>query len=135
MAECIFCQIIRGASPCEKVYEDERVISFLDISPISRGHTLVLPRRHFATLFDMSEEDLQACVAASQKIGKAVLTATKATGLNLLQNNYRSAGQIVHHAHFHLIPRFSDDNLHMWAGKYYPPGSLAEVLARIRAAL
>lgn len=135
MADCIFCQIIRGTSPCEKVYEDERVISFLDKHPISAGHTLVLPKKHHATLFDISEEDLQACMAATQKIAKAVLGATKASGLNFLQNNYASAGQIVHHIHFHLIPRFGDDNLRLWPGKHYPPGALAEMLAKIKAEL
>lgn len=121
--------------PCEKVYEDPHVISFLDISPISPGHTLVLPKKHFATLFDIPREELDACLSACQKIGKALLGATRASGLNLLQNNYPSAGQIVHHIHFHLIPRFTGDNLHLWPGKNCPPGSLAEVLAAIKAQL
>ncbi|MDA8305635.1 MAG: HIT family protein [Deltaproteobacteria bacterium] len=136
MAGCIFCKIIRGESPCEKVYEDERVISFLDINPVSAGHTLVLPRKHFVTLFDIPEEDLKACTLACQKIAKAVLSATKASGLNLLENNYRAAGQLVDHVHFHLIPRFPYDNLRLWPAEHgRPPGTLAEMLARIKAEL
>jgi histidine triad (HIT) family protein len=121
--------------PCHKVYEDAWVLSFLDISPISRGHTLVLPKKHFTTLFDIPQEDLSACMSACQKIGKALLEATKASGLNLLQNNYPAAGQIVHHIHLHLIPRFAGDNLHIWSGKHCPAQSLAEVLAGIKARL
>ncbi len=135
MPDCIFCRIISGASPCAKVYEDERVMGFLDTKPVSAGHTLVLPKKHYATLFDISQEDLIACAGASKKIAKAVLGAAKASGLNLLQNNYRSAGQVVQHVHFHLIPRFPDDNLRLWPGKDCPPEALAEMLARIKAQL
>lgn len=135
MQECIFCQIVKGTIPCAKVYEDERVISFLDINPISAGHTLVLPKEHYATLFEISKEDLQACTGAAQKIAKAVLSASNASGLNLLQNNYRAAGQAVDHIHLHLIPRFTGDNLHLWPGKYCPPAALEAMLARIKAEL
>ena len=132
MADCVFCEIIRGTSPCWKVYEDERVISFLDIEPIGAGHTLVLPKKHYATLFEIPEEDLQACASACQKIGAAVLGAARASGLNFLQNNYRAAGQLVHHIHFHLIPRFPNDNLRLWPGRHCPSRALTEMLARIK---
>ena len=135
MAECIFCRIAKGLSPCEKVYEDESVIGFLDIEPISSGHTLVLPKKHYPTLLEISEEDLAACMAASPKIAKALLGATGASGFNLLQNNHRTAGQLVDHVHFHLIPRFAGDNLRLWRGKHFLPEALAEMGAKIRARL
>ena len=136
MADCIFCRIIAGELPCAKVYENELVISFLDVNPINAGHTLVLPKRHYATLFEISEEDLQACTAASQKIATAVYKATKASGLNFFQNNYRSAGQRVDHVHFHLIPRFYQDNFwSSWPSKPYPQGGLSKVLKEIKAEL
>lgn len=136
MAECIFCQIIRGESPCAKVYEDERVISFLDINPINAGHTLVLPKRHYATLFDIPLEDLHACTTVSQKLASAVFRATKAAGLNFFQNNYRPAGQHVDHIHFHLIPRFHhDDFFTSWPGKPYQQGEIGILLKKIRAEL
>jgi len=136
MADCIFCQIIKGELPCAKVYENEYVISFLDINPINAGHTLVLPKRHYATLFEISEEDLHACTAASQKIAMAVYKATKASGLNFFQNNYRAAGQRVDHIHFHLIPRFhQDDFWSSWPSKPYPHGGLGKMLKKIQAEL
>jgi histidine triad (HIT) family protein len=136
MADCIFCQIIKGELPCAKVYENERVISFLDANPINAGHTLVLPKRHYATLFEISEEDLYACTAASQTIAMAVFKATKASGLNFFQNNYRPAGQRVDHIHFHLIPRFHQDSFwNSWPSKPYPQGEAGEVLKKIKAEL
>lgn len=138
MADCIFCRIIKGELPCAKVYEDERVTSFLDINPINAGHTLVLPKTHYATLFEISTEDLLACAAASQKIGTAVYKATKASGLNFFQNNCRSAGQLIDHIHFHLIPRFHQDSfMTSWPGKPYKQGGMDmdKVLKKIKAEL
>ena len=134
MADCIFCRIIKEESPCAKIYEDERVISFLDINPINAGHTLVLPKRHYMTLFDIELEDLHACTAASKKIAMAVYKATKASGLNFFQNNYRPAGQLIDHIHFHLIPRFHQDSFPTsWPGKPYQEGELGKMLNKIKA--
>ena len=136
MADCIFCRIIKGDIPCAKVYEDERIISFLSMDPVNEGHTLVLPKKHFATLFEISKEDLFACTVASQKIGMAVFKATKASGLNFFQNNCRSAGQIVDHVHFHLIPRFHQDGfMGSLPGKPYQQGTIDKVLKKIKAQL
>jgi histidine triad (HIT) family protein len=136
MADCIFCRIIRGELPCAKVYEDEFVIGFLDINPINPGHTLVLPKRHYGTLFEISQDDLHACAAASQKIATAVYKAVKASGLNLFQNNYRAAGQLIDHIHFHLVPRFPRDMvLSSWPGKPCPQAELDNILEKIRAEL
>jgi len=102
MADCIFCQIIKGQLPCAKVYEDGRVISFLDINPVNAGHTLVVPKTHYETLFDIPAEDLQACTLAAQKIARAVFKGTKAVGLNFSRTT--SAGRTAHRpVHFHLI--------------------------------
>lgn len=134
MLDCIFCQIIKGELPCAKVYEDERVISFLDINPVNAGHTLVLPKTHCVTLFDMPEADFAACTAACRKIAMAVFRGTEAAGLNFLQNNFRAAGQLIEHVHFHLIPRYPQDNfLYPWPGKPHQQGELERVLKKIRA--
>ena len=136
MADCIFCRIIRGELPCGKVFEDDRVFSFLDINPINPGHTLVLPKNHYATLFEIPQEDLIACLAASQKIAMAVYKATKSSGLNFVQNNYREAGQLIEHVHFHLIPRFARDNfLKSWSGEPCPQAELSKILEKIRVEL
>ncbi len=136
MADCIFCKIMQGEIPSARVYEDDRVVSFLDISPVNPGHTLVVPRKHYATLFDIPQEELEACIVAARKVGKAVLQATGASGMNLLQNNFRSAGQLVDHIHFHLIPRHDSDGfMTSWPGKPYPPGELEKTLGNIKAAI
>jgi histidine triad (HIT) family protein len=132
MADCIFCKIVRGELPCVKVYEDYYVLSFLDINPLTPGHTLVVPKNHHATLFEIPQEELNACCAAARKIGQAVYQAMGAAGLNLLQNNFRAAGQLIDHAHFHLIPRFRGDGfLTSWSGRPTSPDELKENCGKI----
>lgn len=134
MVDCIFCEIIKGRQPCAKIYEDERVISFLDINPVNPGHTLVVPKMHYATLLDISAEDLQACAIVSRNLAKAVFKGSNASGLNLIQNNFRPAGQHVDHIHFHLIPRHPHDRFFTeWPGKPYQPGEMDRVLKKIKA--
>lgn len=134
MANCIFCKIIQGEIPCTKIYETDLVLSIMDINPINTGHALVIPKRHYPTLFEIPAEDLQACIMVSQKIAKAVFRATGASGLNLLQNNFRSAGQLIDHVHFHLIPRNENDGfMGSLPGKPYPAGELEKTLAKIKA--
>lgn len=133
MRDCIFCRIVRGEMPCARIYEDEHVLSFLDINPINPGHALVVPKTHASKLFEIPVEELQACIVASQKVGQAVYRAVKATGMNLLQNNGRAAGQLIDHAHFHLIPRFENDGfLTTWPAKPSSPGSLEEMLRMVK---
>jgi histidine triad (HIT) family protein len=136
MPECIFCKIVKGEIPCAKIMEDDRVLSFVDINPINPGHALVIPKKHCHTLFDMDPEDLQACILAAQKVGRAVHRSVGAEGVNLVQNNYRAAGQLIDHAHFHLIPRHEGDGfLTSWPGKPYAPGGLDAHLQKIVDAL
>lgn len=113
-SDCIFCKIVDGDIPCAKVYESETCLAFLDIAPVNAGHVLVLPKGHYPTLMDIPKELGNDLTEALSRVGKAVMKATKAEGLNLIQNNFEVAGQLVHHAHFHLIPRFSDDGLTLW---------------------
>jgi histidine triad (HIT) family protein len=128
--------IVQGKIPSIKIYEDDRVLSIMDINPINTGHCLVIPKQHHVTLLDVSPEDLQACALVSQRIAKAVMKAVGASGLNFLQNNFRSAGQLIDHIHFHLIPRYENDGfLTTWPGKPCPPGELEKTFAKIKAAL
>ena len=134
MADCIFCKIIKGDIPCSKIYEDEHVLSFLDINPINPGHCLVVPKNHYVTLLDIPPGELQACITACQKIAKAVYRSVDAPGFNLLQNNFREAGQLVDHLHFHLIPRLKGDGfLTPWRAKSYSAGEMEKVLEKIKA--
>lgn len=102
----IFAKIISGQIPCHKVYEDAQVFSFLDINPLSRGHTLVVPKEAAVTLDQLSDEASAAIGRALPRICRAVMTATGATAFNILQNNGELAHQAVMHVHFHVIPRY-----------------------------
>lgn len=118
--DCIFCKIAAGEIPAARIYEDETVVAFLDIGPLSEGHTLVIPREHIACLDECPADVLGAVMAVVKKVAPAVQTATQAEGYNVLCNKGRSAGQLVEHLHFHIIPRRSGDGLFArWpAGKY-----------------
>ena len=105
MPETIFSKIIRGEVPCHKVYEDAHVLAFLDIFPLSRGHTLVIPKEPAPTMDRLSDEAAAALGRALPRIARAVLAATAATAYNILQNNGEAAHQAVHHVHFHIIPK------------------------------
>ena len=108
MADTIFGKIIRGELPCHKVYEDDHVLAFLDISPLSRGHTLVIPKEPAATLDQLSDDASAAIGRVLPRLSRAVLAATGATAFNVLQNNGASAHQAVFHVHFHIIPKYED---------------------------
>lgn len=105
MAETIFSKILRNEIPCHKVYEDEHVLAFLDISPLSRGHTLVIPKEPAVTLDQLSETSSAAIGRVLPRICRAVMQATGCPAYNLLQNNGSEAHQAVFHVHFHVIPK------------------------------
>jgi histidine triad (HIT) family protein len=108
MAETIFKKIIAGEAPCHRIYEDDRVLSFLDIFPISRGHTLVIPKEPVERLHELSDETAAAIGKVLPRICRAVLGATGAVDYNVLQNNGAPAHQAVMHVHFHIIPKYPD---------------------------
>ncbi|MGD8531676.1 MAG: HIT family protein, partial [Syntrophobacterales bacterium] len=105
MENCIFCKIVRGEIPSARVLENEKVLAFLDINPVSKGHTLVIPKTHYASFPEMPADVLTALGEALQKIGTAVKSQLDSAGFNILLNNDRAAGQLIDHSHFHLIPR------------------------------
>ena len=109
--DCVFCKMVAGQIPVAKIYEDGVVLAFLDISPISDGHTLVIPKEHFARLHNCPPELLGQVSSRLGKIAKAVTNAVDSDGYNLLCNNGTAAGQLVEHLHFHIIPRNSGDGL------------------------
>ncbi len=109
MEDCIFCKIVRGEIPCFKVYEDDRVLAFEDINPISPGHTLIIPKNHAENLYEITDEDLTAIHLAAKKIIKAIRDTLNPAGVACLQLNGRGANQVVMHYHFHLVPRGQND--------------------------
>jgi histidine triad (HIT) family protein len=110
MDDCVFCKIRDGQIPSMKVYEDDRTMCFMDINPLNAGHCLVATKAHAPTIFDASEEDLQAAMVTAKRVAIALLQAVKPDGLNLLQANGAAAFQSVPHFHVHLIPRWTNDN-------------------------
>jgi histidine triad (HIT) family protein len=105
MAETIFAKIIAGSIPCHKVYEDAQVLAFLDIAPLSRGHTLVVPKEPAATLDELSDESAAALGRVLPRICRAVMAVTGVSEYNVLENNGVGAHQAVAHVHFHIIPK------------------------------
>ena len=135
MNDCIFCQIVLRQIPSEQVYENNDVLAFLDVAPINPGHTLVIPKAHSADLLDIPSDSLIAVVRVLPKVAKAVMRAVKAEGFNIGVNNVASAGQIVSHTHFHVIPRFKDDGYKSWGQRKYKEGESAKIAEQIREAM
>ena len=111
MSETIFGRIIKGEIPCHRVYEDDHVLAFLDVNPLSPGHTLVIPKEAVPTLDKLSEESAAAIGRVLPRIARAVLQATGASAFNVLQNNGPEAHQAVFHVHFHIILKFGGQGL------------------------
>lgn len=135
MADCIFCKIIAGELPCTKVYEDNKVLAFLDIGPINPGHTLVIPKEHHKTLVDLPDESLKDVMPVTKKIGQAIISELGADGFNVGLNNGQAAGQEVDHVHFHVIPRHKGDGLKHWPSQEYAEGENERVADKIKQAL
>jgi histidine triad (HIT) family protein len=123
MADTVFAKIINGEIPCHRVYEDDRVLSFLDIFPLSVGHTLVIPKEPAVTLEELSDESAAAIGRVLPRICRAVLAATGTSAYNVLQNNGSAAHQVVMHVHFHIIPKYPDGS---GLGIGWPAGKLDE---------
>lgn len=131
--DCIFCKIAAGQIPAQKVWENDSAIAFLDIEPVSDGHTLIVPRRHYKTLDECPEDYLAKVLSGTGKIAGAIIEATSAKGYNLLCNNGRAAGQLVDHLHFHIIPRSPEDGiLKGWPSGEYPEGKAEKIAEKIR---
>ncbi|MBM4361372.1 MAG: HIT family protein [Deltaproteobacteria bacterium] len=121
MAETIFSRILRGEVPCHRIYEDQHVLAFLDIGPLSRGHTLVIPKEPAVTLDALSDESAAAIGRVLPRICRAVMRVTGCADYNVLQNNGAPAHQAVFHVHFHVIPRPDSDH---GLGVTWRPGRL-----------
>jgi histidine triad (HIT) family protein len=104
--QCVFCKIVRKEAPASIVYEDEVVLAFMDIRPVSEGHTLIIPKQHWIDVFDIPEELLASTHKIAKKIALAVKEAAQADGVSIVQQNGKAAGQDIFHLHIHVIPRF-----------------------------
>ena len=131
--ETIFSRIIRREIPAEIVYEDEHVLAFLDIAPNNPGHTLVIPKQQTRNLLTIHAGDWAKVMEVVRILAPKIREAVGAEGVNIIMNNEPAAGQIVFHAHVHVIPRFSDDGYRHWPGHEYQEGKMQSVAEKIRA--
>ena len=128
---CIFCKIIAGEIPSYKIYEDEKTFAFLDIKPIHPGHILVIPKKHYQNMEEISDNDLQALILVVKKLGAALKSKLGVIGYNIHENNDLIAGQAVPHLHFHIIPRIEGDGFKHWDGATYNPGEAEEIVKKL----
>jgi histidine triad (HIT) family protein len=135
MPRCIFCDIASGRAPASRLYADDQVLAFLDINPVNAGHALVIPRLHCQTLLDVPDELMGPLGVLARRVAAALMKTTGAGGFNLQMNNYAVAGQLVPHAHLHVIPRHPGDGLRLWPGRSAPQAELEALAERVRSAL
>ena len=136
MTDCLFCKILKKEIPSSMIHEDTDTYAFLDINPVNKGHALVILKKHYETLLDIPEEELCILIKATQKVANAVHKGLKADAFNVMMNNYPCSGQLVPHAHFHIIPRFTDDGFKHWKGaEPYSEGEMDDVAEKIKQSL
>lgn len=137
MNNCVFCKIVNNEIPAIKVYEDKNILAILDIRPATKhgGHTLVMPKKHFELITDLPDNLLNELSIVIKKISKALLQFSQ--GLNILQNNKKCAGQVIPHVHFHLVPRFENDDVKIdkWMINEYEEGEVEKVASKIKSLL
>lgn len=135
MKDCIFCRILKGKLPSYTIYENDKVIVFLDIVPVNKGHALVVPKKHFETILDCEDNILKEIIVVAKKVTPAILKAVNSGGFNLGINNKKVAGQLVPHLHLHIMPRFEDDDHKLWSGKAINKSELKETANKIKSLL
>lgn len=132
MDNCIFCKIIAGDIPSSAIYEDEDFKVIMDISPASKGHAIILSKKHFDNLFELEDDVAKKVLIVARKVAAAMKEELNCDGINLLQNNGEAAGQTVFHLHFHLIPRYKNDNVKLaWTPGKYEDGEALELAKKI----
>ena len=134
MENCVFCKIVTGEIPSQKVYEDSETIAFLDINPVNPGHTLVIPKSHFDNIEEVPETVLCNVIMTVKKVGNALKKGLGIKGYNLQVNNDPIAGRIIPHIHVHIIPRREDDGLKLWPQGVYKEGESRQVADQIAKA-
>ena len=133
--ENIFSKIISGEIPADTIYEDEHTLAFLDIAPVTPGHTLVIPKKSFTNIFDIDDITLSSVMQTVRKIAPAVRDAVGASGVHINSNHGEQAGQVVGHLHFHIIPRHDRSEFQFWPHQQYAPGEATAVAEKIRSTL
>jgi len=128
---CIFCKIVAGEIPSYKIYEDKNTFAFLDIKPINPGHVLVVSKKHYQNIEEITEDDLRDLILVVKKIGAILKTKLGVAGYNVYENNDPVAGQAVPHIHFHVIPRTENDGFKYWQGGSYSLGQADDLVRKL----
>ncbi len=131
MDNCIFCKIVKKEIPADIVFENDSVLAFLDICPVSRGHTLIVSKKHFENFAGTDDSVVSEIAVKARKIAPKIAKAVNADGFNLSTNNGFAAGQAVMHTHFHIIPRFNNDGLKHWPHKDLSKEEMKEIKNKI----
>ena len=131
--DCLFCQIIKKEIPTQIVYEDDQTLAILDVNPVTKGHTLVLPKEHVKDFLSASEDTIGKVIATAKKIAPKVLKAVGTDEVNLITNNGPNAGQSINHLHLHIIPRGTDTPKPSWKTIEYEEGEMEEIAGKIKA--
>ena len=133
--DCIFCKIIRNEIPSVNIYEDEEILGFMDIQPNTRGHVLLIPKEHTENIYGIPTETAARLMIAVQKVSVAIKNALDADGINIVMNNESAAGQIIWHAHMHIIPRYNEDKGYIGQRHTYISGEMEEIAEKIKKEL
>ncbi len=128
---CVFCKIINNEIPSKKVYEDESVLAILDLSQLTYGHTLVMPKAHYATLLDCPKEIQEKLITVTTSLASKIKTNLNASGVNIVNNSGEAAGQTVMHTHIHIIPRYESDEFGFKEVNHEGKYNLDEILSKI----
>jgi histidine triad (HIT) family protein len=132
-SDCLFCGIVDGSIPSQTIDSDEHTVAFMDIAPATRGHALVLPRRHSADLLEIDTNDLTATVIAAQRLARRMKDVLDADGINLINACGAAAWQTVFHFHIHVVPRYEDDPLRLpWIPEVGDKDQIAKIARRLR---
>ena len=130
--DCLFCKIIKGEIPCYKIYEDEYTLAFLDIAKDIDGHTLVIPKKHCNNILDCDKETLHHVMNTVKLISNHYVKNCGYAGINLINNNGKSAEQAIEHLHIHIIPRTNDDNINVFPKLQGAKHSLEDILNKLK---
>lgn len=132
MGDCIFCRIVKKEAPAHIIYEDEHIVAFLDINPLSEGHTLVIPKKHYTRVSEMSEEDLKNFIFGFHKVVK-LIESKLAKDYNIIVNQGKTAEQEIDHLHFHIVPRYGNEMVFSWKTHKLTEEEAREVLNKLNS--
>jgi histidine triad (HIT) family protein len=135
MRDCIFCRIVAGEMPAVRVLETPGVLAFLDIAPVHYGHTLIIPKAHHENLLELPDALWTEIGRVCRRVAQALRTTLSAQGFNVQMNNFEAAGQVVFHAHLHVIPRYYTDGLQLFPQESYKPGDMEKTGEQLRRGL